>query len=280
VLSAGAYGTPAALLRSGIGQPDRLRGLGIEPVHAVAGVGQSMQDHPAFSLSVRGSAALVEQLRDWRATRWLPDEQALGKARSRDCREAFDLHVYTYAPRALDAEAWNLQLVTANVAPQSVGSVTLRSRAPDTPPVIDHGFLSDPDGLDLAVLQDGVELLREIVNTPPLSDLVESADSELQALPSGTDLRMLLGRRVGIYYHPSCTARMGPSSDPQAVVDATSRVHGLEGLYICDASIYPRLMRANTNLPSAMLAEHLGTVIARSDGGPVQDSPRTSGHLR
>lgn len=57
---------------------------------------------------------------------------------------------------------------------------------------------------------------------------------------------------------------MGPADDATAVVDATGKVHGLEGLYVCDASIFPVLMRANTNLPSAMLAEHLAGTI--SDG--------------
>jgi choline dehydrogenase-like flavoprotein len=86
--------------------------------------------------------------------------------------------------------------------------------------------------------------------------------TESRRLPPGSDLRPLLGRRVGIYYHPACSCRMGPTSDPLAVVDATGRVHGLDNLYVCDASIYPRLMRANTNLPSAMLAEHLAPGIA------------------
>jgi choline dehydrogenase len=66
---------------------------------------------------------------------------------------------------------------------------------------------------------------------------------------------------VDIYYHPACTCRMGPSSDPLAVVDPTGKVHGLDGLYVCDASIFPTLMRANTNLPAAMIAEHLAAGI-------------------
>jgi choline dehydrogenase-like flavoprotein len=67
---------------------------------------------------------------------------------------------------------------------------------------------------------------------------------------------------VGIYFHPTCSCRMGPASDPLAVVDADGRVHGLDGLFVCDASIFPKLMRANTNLPAAMLAERLAPAIA------------------
>ena len=108
-------------------------------------------------------------------------------------------------------------------------------------------------------------------------------DAELRALPPGSDLRPLLGRRVGIYYHPSCSCRMGPASDALAVVDARGRVHGLDNLYVCDASIYPRLMRANTNLPSAMLAEHLAPAIAAPSqargggGGGGGPKPRAGG---
>ena len=72
-------------------------------------------------------------------------------------------------------------------------------------------------------------------------------------------------RHVGIDYHPACSCRMGPASDPEAVVDATGKVHGLENLYVCDASIFPTLMRANTNLPAAMVAEHLAGVIGEME---------------
>jgi choline dehydrogenase len=231
-------------------------------LHPLPGVGQSLQDHPAISLVVRGNSALVDQMREWSSNQWLPDEQALAKARSRDCREAFDLHVISYNPPLVDAPGWNFQLLAICVAPRSLGSVALASSDPSVAPQIDHGFLSDPDGCDVAVLQDGVELAQRIASSRPLADLVKLDEPELEALPPGNDPRPLLARRVGIYFHPSCSCRMGPASDPLAVVDARGRVHGLDNLSICDASIYPRLMRANTNLPSAMLAEHLAPVIA------------------
>jgi choline dehydrogenase len=262
VVSAGAYNSPAVLLRSGIGPAEELRALGIEPVHALDGVGRALQDHSAFTMAFRGSPALISQMHAWKG--WLPDEQALAKARSRDCREAFDLHLISYTPALRDGIGRNFQMQAICVDAHSVGSVTLASADPSVAPRIDHGYLSDPEGHDVAVLQDGVELLRRIASSGPLADLLTLDDAELQALPPGSDLRPLLGRRVGIYYHPACSCRMGPASDPLAVVDARGRVHGLDSLYVCDASIYPRLMRANTNLPSAMLAEHLAPAIALS----------------
>ena len=110
VVSAGAYNSPAVLLRSGIGPADELKALGIEPVHPLSGVGRSLQDHSAFTMVFRGSPALVSQMRDWNQHAWLPDEQALAKARSRDCREAFDLHLISYTPALRDGAGWNFQM--------------------------------------------------------------------------------------------------------------------------------------------------------------------------
>jgi choline dehydrogenase len=261
-LAAGAYGSPAVLLRSGIGPADDLGDLGIEPRHALPGVGRTLQDHSAYTLQLRATPELVDQTRDRDEHGWLPDEQAVAKARSRGCREAFDLHMISYHPRLADGNGWSFQLQVICVDVRSTGSVTLVSADPAAAPRIDHGYLTDPDGHDATVLQDGVELLRQVAGSGPLANLVALDDAELQALPPGSDLRALLGRRVEMYYHPSCTCRMGPASDPLAVVDVHGRVHGVDNLYVCDASIYPRLMRANTNLPSAMLAEQLAPSLA------------------
>jgi choline dehydrogenase len=262
VLAAGAYGSPAVLLRSGIGPPDHLRRLGITPVHPLDGVGQALQDHPSVSARFRANSALTDQMRHWNAEGWLPDEQALAKARSSACREAFDLHLFSYAPALADGSGWNYQLWAACVDVRSSGSVTLTSADPAAAPRIDHGFLSDPDGHDLAVLKDGLELAREVGASGPLGGTVVSDDPDLDAIARGGDTLAFIARRVGIYFHPTCSCRMGPASDPLAVVDADGRVHGLDGLFVCDASIFPKLMRANTNLPAAMLAERLAPAIA------------------
>jgi len=264
VLCAGAYGSPAVLLRSGIGPAEQLRALGIAPTHPLAGVGQGLQDHPSVGATFQGTPAFMDDMRRWDAQKWLSDEQALAKTRSRVCREAFDLHVFTYAPALADASGWHFQIWAACVDVQSTGSVTLTSTDPAAAPRIDHGFLSDPDGHDLAVLQDGLELARDIGQQGRFGRELVLADPELEQVKRGGDTRALIARRVGIYYHPSCSCRMGPASDELAVVDSAGGVHGLQGLSVCDASIFPRLMRANTNLPSAMLAEHLAPGYCKS----------------
>ena len=78
---------------------------------------------------------------------------------------------------------------------------------------------------------------------------------------SRDECSLFIDCNVAIYYHPAGSCRMGPSSDPTAVVDPTGKVHGLDDLFVCDASIFPTLMRANTNLPAVMLAEHMASGI-------------------
>jgi choline dehydrogenase len=261
VLAAGAYGSPAILLRSGIGPADDLRTLGIDVHHELAGVGRALADHPAVALRYQPSAALEQELHAFEQAHWTPEEQALLKARSKQCTEAFDLHLYSVAGREADQTTRYYSVTVSSVAPVSHGRLRLASADPTAAPLIDHGYLSDPSGTDLEVLLDGVRLAREVM-AEPLADGRLAA--ELVPGPeagSRAELARFIERSVGMYYHPACSCRMGPADDPLAVVDAAGAVHGIAGLYVCDASIFPTLMRANTNLPAAMAAEHLAAVI-------------------
>lgn len=147
------------------------------------------------------------------------------------------------------------------MTPASHGAVTLRSADPLAAPGIDHGYLSDPANEDIEVIADGVEIAREIFGAREVAWAFRG-----ERIPGGDvrtreEMAAFIRASVGIYYHPACTCIMGPTSDPDAVVDAGGQVHGLDGLYVCDASIFPLLMRANTNLLAAMLAEHLAARI-------------------
>jgi choline dehydrogenase len=263
VLSAGAYGSPAILLRSGIGAADELRDLGIAPVHDLPGVGQALADHPAIALRYQASESLTAAMEAFEQAHWTPEEQALLKARSHHCREAFDLHLYSVAGREADGVTRWYSIFVSSVVPSSSGAVRLVSVDPTVAPEIDHGYLSDTEQADLAVLLDGISIARDVMAGPIADGLI---DDELQPGPGVATPEALadfIRRMVGIYYHPACSCRMGLSSDAMAVVDARGAVHGIENLYVCDASIFPTLMRANTNLPAAMVAEHLAAQISR-----------------
>jgi choline dehydrogenase len=266
VLSGGAYGSPAILLRSGIGDPDELRALGIAPVHALPGVGRNLQDHPAVNLFFTGTPALLNAMQAFvDAGSWLPDEQTIAKAHSSHCRQAFDLHLYpTGSTYWSDDGSWRFMLPVANMTPRSRGSLRLSSVEPAGPPLIDHAYLSDPEGLDLAILLDGVDLARSLVAQQPLARLIERETTPGPDLMDRAELRAYILRYGVHYYHPVGTCKMGPAGDPEAVVDARGQVHGIEGLFVADASIMPVIPRANTNVPCVVIGEKIA---ARLDEG-------------
>ena len=146
------------------------------------------------------------------------------------------------------------------MAPRSRGSIRLNPASPTDPeaaPVIDTNYLSDPGDYDLDALADALTLCRELGAQPALAALLAA---ELQPGPSITspeEIRAWLLRHATHDYHPACTCRMGPADDPAAVVDASGRVHGLDGVIVADASIMPFVTLANTNLPTFVGAEKI-----------------------
>ena len=253
VVCAGAYGSPAVLLRSGVGPAAEFSRLGIDVRVDLPGVGRNLHDHPAFSVHHRSTPLFDSLMEEFIARgRTVYAEQSLAKARSSDCDEGFDLHI---APIAfIDREPsgrWRFKIAVANMAPKSRGHLTLRDADPRSAPIIDTGYYTDTEDSDIAVIMDGLELTREIAGQKALAELIGEELEETARLFSVEDVR----RNSLHYYHPVGTCKMGPDTDPTAVVDPTCKVHGLDNLYVADASIMPVVPRANTNLPSAMVAE-------------------------
>lgn len=255
VLCAGAYGSPAILLRSGIGPADELRQLGIQPVLDRPGVGRNLHDHPAIYLQYGGSAELDRQINAFAAAgRTIFTEQSLAKLRSDYCREAFDLHLYPCSSPAPNPNGrWEATLPIANMTPRSRGIVRLRDENPLSPPIIDTGYLSDAEDVDLTVLWNGVEIAREIASQTPFRHLLGSETEQSNQIDSKEATR----RHCLHYYHPVGTCKMGRVQDQQAVVDAQGKVHGINNLYVADAAVMPMIPRANTNLPTAVVAERI-----------------------
>jgi choline dehydrogenase len=254
VLCAGAYGTPPILQRSGIGDADESKVLGIAPVHHLPGVGKNLRDHPSIKLEFAGTEKARAVLAEFEAAGGRPSEEGvIGLAASSRCEEAFDLHIYPVS-LAADGE-WTYHLPAAVVAPRSTGFVTITGLDPAAPPLIDHGYLTDPEGYDLDALMDAIGLMRELAAAEPLASLI---GPELPPSAGLTDRAALAGLLPTVskhYYHPAGSCAMGLASDPMAVVDELGAVHGLSGLFIVDASIFPVIPRANTNLPVLALAE-------------------------
>ncbi len=257
VLCGGAYGTPSILLRSGVGDPPELRRLGVPTVLALPGVGRNLHDHPVFGLVFAGTPQLEQRMRVFAARCWMPEEQTLAKARSRRCRAGFDLHLFPTGGPTPEGDGWRWLFPIACMTPRSRGALRLASTDPSAVPRIDHGYLSDPAGEDLAVLLDGLELGRALARQRPLAALLGEELLPGPAYVERTAAAQLIREFCQHYYHPVGTCRMGPAGDRGAVADARGRVHGLDNAWVADASLIPVIPRANTNMPVLAVAQRV-----------------------
>jgi choline dehydrogenase len=247
VLAGGAYCSPAVLLRSGIGPAAGLRALGIDVV-ADLPVGENLNDQPFMLLRWEGTPELERAMAAAAAGGWAPDEQVMAKVASSADPDCFDLHFMPFSPIEDGERRWCAGV--AALLPRSRGRVWLTSCDPEVLPGVDHGFLSDPDGHDLAVLGEGVALLRELAAQPDLARLLGR-----EVHPGEVDVPANLVANPDNYWHPVGTCAMG------AVTDERGRVHGVDGLVVADASIVPVVPRATTHMPTTMIGERISACL-------------------
>ncbi len=138
--------------------------------------------------------------------------------------------------------------------PRARGRVSLRSSDPDVPVNIDLNYLDDPE--DVRRMVEGVRIAWSLMNSAPLAPYIkEFFNITKEIVDSDSATADFVRNSCGTIYHPTTTAKMGPKSDPETVVDQYFRVHGVEGLRVVDASVMPNIVRANTNLTCIMLGE-------------------------
>lgn len=250
VLSAGVYGTPEILQRSGIGDPELLQQLDI-PVRVPSfNVGMNLHDHPMVHADRRVGPQLQQWLDDAAKSGFLPEEQTLGKAVSSLSENGlFDLHLFPVCASTQTSKLYGrVNVEVACMTPQSRGSLKIASSDPQVYSVIDHNYLGDEDGHDLAVLVEGVALANELLDQPVLSALLGESISD-------TSTQAGVRAHVEHYYHPVGTCAMGVREDD--VCQPDGRVRGLQRVTVADASLIPQVPRANTNLPSVMIGEKI-----------------------
>ncbi len=279
VLSAGAVGSPQILMLSGIGPAEHLREMGIDPMLDRPGVGANLNEHPDFVLKYRCArpVSLWPYTRGPRKAlaglRWLLTRsgvcatnhfEAVACLRSRAGVDYPDLQL-TIMPVAIQADSWDamemhaFQIHIGLMRPQSRGRITLRDKDPSSPPRILVNYLDDfRDG---QALRDGTHLVRELVGQPAFDGLRGEELFPGPEAQSDEDLDVKLGQAVDTQWHLSGTAKMGPASDPLAVVDPQGRLHGVEGLRVVDASVMPQVVNGNTNCPTLMIAEKMSDAI-------------------
>jgi choline dehydrogenase len=246
VLAAGTYGSPAILLRSGIGPARDLAVLGLPCRSHLPGVGANLQEHPGISVI-------------WPLAAELPDGPRFQVVATRvDIREGDEAPWLQHVPAATSSLFW----VSATVMqPRSKGRLRLRSLDPAAAPKIRLNLLEDP--VDLAMMMEGVRSARRVGRQRPLRDLAAGPEQWLGAeTDTGADFADALRRSVWPYHHACGTCAMGPHPEQGAVVNAQGEVHGVPGLWVADASIMPVIPSANIHVPTLMLAEHLAPTIS------------------
>lgn len=249
ILTAGSYGSAAILLRSGIGPATDLEALEI-PVIAELPVGTRLQDHPYFAISF---SAHPERL-------GLPSPPigAMLWAKSTLANPTdLDIQVTAVHPGhpASSPTGSVFTLGVANMRPDALGYVRLRDRRPETAPIIALNLLGEPQ--DRRRLIDGIALARSVVNEGPLRDIIAAELLPAPSLLHHEALEAALRHRVISYGHPTSSAPMGEDRDPRSVVDWQGRVHGVLGLRVADASIFPDIPSVATNATVIMMAERI-----------------------
>jgi choline dehydrogenase len=253
ILSAGTYGSPAILLRSGIGPASQLEALGIDVVCDLP-VGERLQDHP-FYFSV------------WAANKdkvglGTPPVGAILWARTQGAAaDNLNLQVTAvhYGDAATSPSGAVFMLAIANVRPVSVGSFRLRSRDPRVAPIIDLAFLKEKADRDALV--DGIEMVRALTRTAPLSSFVHSEMAPGAAVSTRAAIEAALAPALDTYHHPTSTCPMGGDRETRAVVDNAGRVRGIENLRVADASIFPDVPSVPTHISTLAAAEHIAAKI-------------------
>jgi choline dehydrogenase len=263
VLSAGAFESPAILLRSGIGPADELRPLGITPVADLKAVGRNLHDH-------------LQCLTFWMSPQetgqsgFIAEAALFTHSATRSAAQAPDLQYHFLAglPGFL-GPTWTPHFICCPVllTPQSRGRVTLASADPTALPRVDPNYLAEES--DVQVLVRGLQLARELAVQAPLSGYCgnQPADwfglgGDNKPLPVPTDaaaLAAFVRATAGTVWHPVGTCAMG--SGPDAVVDPQLRVRGVAGLRVADASVMPVITRGNTNAPTMMIGERAAAFI-------------------
>jgi choline dehydrogenase len=277
ILAAGAVNSPALLLHSGIGPAGALRDLGIDVRRDLPAVGANLQDHLGIDYLYRSRVPTLNgPLRSWTGrglmgARYLlrrdgpfslSVNQAGGFVRTEPDLPHVDMQLY-FSPVSYSRPTPGIRRLTlpdgfpgffiglSQCRPKSTGMIRIVSRDPRVAPSIEPNYFGDPD--DMEEMLRGVRLLRRLAGQPPLRDVI---DAELMPGAGATDRDALeadIRERAGSVFHACGTCRIGPD-ETGAVVDGRLRVHGMPGLRVIDASVFPNVTSGNTNAPTYMVA--------------------------
>ena len=280
VLSAGSIGSPAILMRSGLGPATQLAELGITVERDLPGIGQNLHDHPAIGVHHvgpnSGYGLVWGQALAWASSpvHWLLKRKgrmtsnfveagaffrAAAVGPDGDARPDVQVHFIPYMMGYRGKSITTGEGYFADICvcrPKSRGALTLRSKAPMDAPNIDLGMFRDVD--DLNVLVAGFSKLRALLARAPFGDRAAPEVYPADQALTEDEIAEHVRTRSGTAYHPVGTCAMG------GPVGADLSVKGLGGLWVADASVMPQITSANTNAPSIMIGHKAAKLIKKS----------------
>ena len=260
IVCAGAIGSPHLLMLSGIGPADHLLENDISVVRDTPGVGQNLRDHPQVTITLKANEAFLTN-----GTEPLLQMGLRYTASGSDLRNDMFILPASYATeegyyRISKSKTFGFYITACIYLAVGVGEITLASSDPHQQPVLDYNYLAESfdrdrlrEAVRMAIAFTEHEAYEEIVAgcvAPTKDDLMTDAALD------GWNMR-----EVTTSHHSSSTCKMGPESDPMAVVDQYARVHGIEGLRVADASIMPDCIRANTNVTTMVIGERVADFV-------------------
>jgi choline dehydrogenase len=289
ILAGGAINTPQLLQLSGVGELELLRGLGIDVVQALSGVGRNLQDHLEVyvqhasreSVSMQPHATETWR-RPWIGFQWLFFRRGPGATNHFEAGgfvrgdEAVDYPnlMFHFLPLAIRYDGTapsgghGYQVHVGPMYSDARGTIRIRSTNPRQHPELVFNYLSTDQ--DRREWVEAITVARNILGQPALERYDAGEVSPGPAVETDAQILDWVGRDAETALHPSCTARMG--TDDEAVVDpSTMRVHGLDGLRVVDASVFPSITNANIYAPVMMVAEKAADII--SGGAPLPPEP-------
>jgi len=285
LVTSGAIGSPKLLMLSGIGPASHLKEHNINVVHDLPGVGENLNDHFGVDIvaELKGSDSL-DKYNQFHWAAWAALQYQLFKSGpitsnvveggafwfSKDGPDKPDLQFHFLAGAGAEAGVPNvpsgsgITLNSYTLRPKSRGTVKLRSASPADNPLVDPNFLSHPD--DVRVTAEGVRISKEIFSQPSLQKYIKRIHLPTDDVNSADEFADYARRYGRTSYHPTCTCKIGV--DSMAVVDPVLRVHGLDGIRVCDSSVMPSLIGSNTNAATIMIGEKASDLIL---GNKVQN---------
>ena len=279
ILSAGAIGSPQILELSGIGRGEILQPHGIAVQHELPAVGENFRDHinariqwkvtaPGVSYNERARGLnlvgeAMKYLTSGGGFLSLPSAPLLAFLKTRPELETPDvqMHLVPYAvkdPKRRKLHPFpGMTMSCYQLRPESLGSIHISSARPRTQPAIRFNFLGDR--IDRDTMVAGFKMLRRIADAAPMDPFRGEEYSPGREIDSDEAIEQWIRENSETAYHPIGTCRMG--TGPNAVVDDQLKVHGMEGLRVADASIFPTMPSGNTNAPSIMVGEKCADLI-------------------